>query len=411
MNKGEEAILAGILKSFSLYSDVKVSLLSSHFAIDNYRYRNFDIRVVDGGHVLYESAFGDRMSSRLFASIYITLKLILFSIFYVFLNSKILKLFKSKEWKEWIESDIIIVGHDSAFSLHFHMPIILFAKFLRKKVVIYGASLIIPRNSILKFTMKFVFDKVDLITLREMISYDNLKENHFDLSKVYVTADLAFLMSSVSPERINEIRKKEGIPNKISLIGMTVSQVMFLNSFPEIENIQQKYIKYTLLMSNLVDYMIEEFGSTIIIISHVIGPTNKQDDRIIAQDIYKNIKNKEHVKIIINEYNASELKGLIGQFDLFIGQRMHSVIAAMSMKVPAILISNKSPRTDGIIGDMLGQDRWILDIEKADIDIFKSRIKEAWILRDQTKEDLFERLKIIEKNAMINGELLKKVIY
>jgi len=45
------------------------------------------------------------------------------------------------------------------------------------------------------------------------------------------------------------------------------------------------------------------------------------------------------IQMIKGEYSSEELKGIISCFDLFIGARMHSVIAALSMSVPALAIA------------------------------------------------------------------------
>lgn len=53
---------------------------------------------------------------------------------------------------------------------------------------------------------------------------------------------------------------------------------------------------------------------------------------------YEKYKNTQRVKLIDDELlNARQLKGIISQCNIFIGARTHSIVAAYSTCVPAIV--------------------------------------------------------------------------
>ena len=284
-----------------------------------------------------------------------------------------------------------------------------FGILLNKPVVLYAES-IGPFNKWWnKIFVKFIFNKMCLIILREEISRKHLKELSINKPPIYVTADSAFLLKPAPHQIIKEIMSKEGIDetNK-PLIGMSVSKIIARYGFLDLKDKEEKYNKYINLMSKVVDYLIEKLNATVIFVPHVIGPRGN-DDRTVADDIIDLIKNKHKCISIKKEYTTEELKGIIGQCDLFIGARMHATIAATSMPVPTIGIAY-SHKMHGIIGEMLGQEKYVLDIKDLDYESLISTISDAWGNREEIKKYLEMKIPVIKERAMLNGKLIKEVI-
>ena len=162
-------------------------------------------------------------------------------------------------------------------------------------------------------------------------------------------------------------------------------------------------------MSRVIDYLVDALNATIVLVPHVVGPGGDNDDRIVADNICKLIKNKDKMISIENEYTPEELKGIIGQCDLFIGARMHATIASISMLIPTVAIAY-SDKTDGIIGKMVGQEAYVLDVKDLSYDKLISKIDDAWENRDVIKADLEMKIPGIKAKAMLNGKLIKEVV-
>ena len=222
---------------------------------------------------------------------------------------------------------------------------------LGKPIVLYGGSISRFRKfrRIFERGAKFALNRINLITLRENVSYQNLRDIGVKNDRVFVIPDLAFLLRPVPPERAKQIMVREGIEESYRpLIGMTVTRNRTFMVFPDI-NPEKSYIKHNMIIAQVVDDITSRFNAFVVFVPHCIGFGDKLDDRIVAKDIFQIVKNKSKVKVITNEYAADELKGLIGQFDLFIGERIHSVVNAMSMCVPSIVISLPTDSRLGII--------------------------------------------------------------
>ena len=421
LNKGEMAILEGMLESFRSLGKVEVSMLSAHPETDASRYpppvRTIDIKE---SWPLVGGLDGHWCNKFFFAPILLMFKHAFFLIAYKVLGLRVLRFFRGAIWQEYLEADVIIEGHDGNFGiggdpespLFYPLYLPLFAKMLAKPTVLYAGSIRRVRRFRWRIdkVFKFVLGKIDLITLRENVSYQNLKDIGLQSNRIFVTADLAFLLQPVPLEQVEEIMRREGIDKASKpLIGMTVTREIASKAFPELTSPESSYQKHIEMLAQVIDDLTDKLNASVIFMPHCIGLDEKLDDRIVAKDIFWKCANKDKVKVITNEYGPEELKGLIGQFDFFIGERVHSVINAMSMCVPSIVISWSSDQRLGII-KMVGQENAICYVDGLDANTLISKIEGIWSKREKIKIELKSQIEIMRERAMLNGKLLKELL-
>lgn len=82
-------------------------------------------------------------------------------------------------------------------------------------------------------------------------------------------------------------------------------------------------------------------------------------------------------------------------FDLFLGKRLHSIVGTISMYVPVTAILYPSSRNE-ILKEVLNE-KWMCDIG-------------IWFEKEEVKKDLIDKVDAIKKRALINGELIKKLL-
>ena len=422
LNKGEMTILEGMLESFKTLGKVEVTMLSDLPEIDELRYGT-KVKIIDVKKALHLSGelVGRSQLFKIFISFLFMFQHLLFFVLYKISGSRALKLMKSEIWEEYVESDVIIIGHNGTFGIGgglgnpiFFYPFFLpfFAKMLGKPIVLYGGSIGQFRRLrwFLERGAKFALSKIDLITLREDVSYQNLRDIGVKNDRVFVIPDLAFLLHPAPYKHAKEIMMREGIKESYRpLIGMTITREIASKGFPDLSNPASSYHKHIKMLAQVIDNLTSRLDATVIFIPHCIGFAKELDDRIVATDILQLCKNENKVKVITNEYAADELKGLIGQFDLFIGERIHSVVNAMSMCVPSIAMSYSTDQRLGII-KMVGQENAICYVEGLDANTLISKIDEIWSEREKIKSDLKSKIEIIKERAMLNGKLLKELL-
>lgn len=415
------AIYGGTCETFKVIGKTETHILSSFPEIDVPRYGN-KAKIIDVGKSLH---FPNQINStilRMLISMWGFIQHLFFFVLYKTIGLKAVKIMKSEIWKTYATSDAIIVGHNGAFGviggglavplffMHFYVPLLL--KVLGKSVIVYGGSIGLSKNFLIKALVRYVLNRMDLITLREGITYEYLKKMGVKNRNMFVLPDPALLLPPASYERANEILLAEGISNDSRpLIGLTVTHRIASNSSPNLGDAQKQYQRHVKLMAEVIDNLIEQTNAKIIFLPHCIEFYHNRDDRLVSKDIYKLCKNKTEVKVITNEYTAEELKAIMAKCDMFIGERIHSVIGAMSMGVPTLALGlSNDQRLTGIIEGVFKEETLTGKLETLDADLLFEKIMKVWQKREEIGERLKLKMETLKREAMTNGELLKKVI-
>jgi len=407
-NKGEEAIFRGILKSLEFVPEKKIYLYSEDPEYDRAQYAG-DAEIITRTFVPNPSMGAKKKFLLLTGNIAQHL-------LYLFCPPPLRKVFfKSRLWRIYEEMDLVILGHDNAFSFS-HNFLILFCKILRKKTVFYGGTIHEHnyRSFIKKKVTRSCLAKLDLITMRERGTFRFLKGLGLESPFIKSTADLAFLLEPVDRVRALGLLKESGIDtNTRPLVGMTaaVNSIVYKRSFIDIKDPRKKYETHARILAGTIDFLVENIDATVVLFVHAGAAHRTDSDRKVTESILERVADRSRVFLTERDYSASELKGMIGCTDLFIGERVHSVLAALSMKVPSVVLSNTADlRAYGIIGEMLEQSEWIYNTEHPDPDFLKELVMRAWKSREATRRKLEVILSEVTKLAMMNGELLEKVL-
>ena len=412
-NKGEASILNSMLEALhEAFPEAKFTMLSLYPKIDPARH---SAEVLPTIPTLSQGQLAKiEMIFQMFQRILWT---ILYGVFKLNANALVREEIR-RTLQAYAEADIILSrGNDCLTDAHpkatflLHIYDIFLTTLLRKPVVIYAHTVGPFKNDlkgrIYKFLTKTVLNRVDLITVREEFSRELLREMNVTRSCTYMTADSAFIMRSASQRRVKEILYKAGIDKKGSrpLIGMTTSHI-YRYGFPEVKSREEKYRRYVKMMRQVIDYLTDKLDATLVLVPHVF--LRGYDDRTINEDIYQNVKRTHMVKLMTDEYTPEELKGIIGQFDLFISSRTHPIIHALSMQVPVIGIDYTSKAK--AIMKMFGQEEWAFDIKALDFDSLVSKISALYSIKDKIRGDLAFRIKTVQEYTMLNVKLVKVLV-
>ncbi|MBR5468047.1 MAG: polysaccharide pyruvyl transferase CsaB, partial [Firmicutes bacterium] len=127
----------------------------------------------------------------------------------------------------------LLQDRTSTRSIVYYLSIIKLAKLMGKKVMLYANGIGPVEKPYNRNLVKRVVNKVDLITLREQNSCDELRSMGVDNESAFVTADPVFTMEAVSKEESFKLLKKEGIPTDKPIVGVSVRNWKNLSPFAE----------------------------------------------------------------------------------------------------------------------------------------------------------------------------------
>lgn len=287
-----------------------------------------------------------------------------------------------------------------------------FLKFRGKPLILFPSSVGPFHGKLKRHMSKMGLSKFDKIVARDTITFQYFKE--LGLENIYLIPDTAFILDPVEEDRIQEIFLKENVKNvDNSMIGLNVSQLLnclFKNKLG---------LDYAKFISEIVVYLHEKFKKHILLIPHQVYPDclnymgNKSqmsydgDDRYAITKVMEYIRDKEIATPLKGEYSAREYKGIINKCEIFIGGRMHSIIAATSLGVPSVIMQY-SHKALGVM-DMLGMKEYVWDIKSTKEELL-NKINKVWYSRDVLRNNLKYQAAKTKDEVWKAGDVLKEAI-
>ncbi|TDX52459.1 polysaccharide pyruvyl transferase CsaB [Orenia marismortui] len=290
------------------------------------------------------------------------------------------------------EADLLISGGGSLLqdvssnrSIPYYLGVIVIAKLLKVPVFFCAQGVGPIKNPFNRKMIKNILNKLELITVRDKDSKNLLKSIGVK-KKIYLTADPVFTLNKTNRSRIKEILKKEGIGCRAGILGVSLR--------PWQDN---HYLKE---IAKVLDQVKEVLGVKILFL-----PLHYPQDLEVSKEVEALMK--EEVEIIEGSYTPKEILSLIGEVDMLLGVRLHSLIFASLNRV-AIAGISYDPKIDSFL-DQLDLSP-IGTIEKLDSQQLLKQIVEIW----EQKEDLIKRIdkkvKNLEGLAKQNIELSLRLL-
>lgn len=265
-------------------------------------------------------------------------------------------------------------------SLYYYLTILLLAKLLGKKVMLYSQG-IGPINS--SFGRKLtgaICKKVDLITVRDDGSYEELQKLGIKKEKIIVTSDAVFALEKTPESFSNSILKKYGLKKDKKIIGISVRKW----------NNSGRFIREFAIAAEKLK---EEHQAQIVFI-----PMQFPEDTKISEKVIELMSDKNDVFLLRADFSTNEYLAIISQMNLVIAMRLHALVFAALCGVKFLGISY-DPKIDRFLNSFDG-----VSIAKID-DIKAKDITEA--VCKHINDDLKDQNKKIEKlhlEACVNAQ-------
>jgi colanic acid/amylovoran biosynthesis protein len=255
----------------------------------------------------------------------------------------------------------------------------------------------------------------DCLTVREPSTQAHLAG--LGLGRARAVADSAFVLDPAPPGAIDDLLRREGVPQDGPLIGVNPS-ILLHHRFPALHG-----GPYAPVVAALVAHLREATGAAIVLIPHQIYPSSfpgltdairlspDGDDRaaagLVLDALAQGHGGRHGVYAVSGDYSPGEYKGLIGRCAMFVGGRMHAVISAVSMHVPSVIL-RYSHKADGVMA-MLGLEDCLWDATDAP-DRLLAVADTVWADRNAIRENLASRMPAIVQEAYQVGDLLADVM-
>jgi len=151
-------------------------------------------------------------------------------------------------------------------------------------------------------------------------------------------------------------------------------------------------------------------GAEVIILCQTTS--DKYDDRSIAKKIAEACT-KHPMIITTADISIQAMKGVMQHCRLLVSSKMHSTVLAASTGTPCVTLAY-ALKVQGIIGDMLGLEKYIVPLNGTDYLSFESRLSETvercWSEHEQLRANLLQRMPAIQSMAVRNIDILARLL-
>lgn len=272
-----------------------------------------------------------------------------------------------------------------------------------KRLILLPQTLGPFKGRVARIIAKYIMSRADVVFSRDEFG---LKETERLLGpgnagKLQFCHDVGFLVQPIPPSTA-DVQDLQSRPRQGQLvIGFNISGLLYAGGYTG-KNMFGLKVGYRDLVHQVLNLLIEQIKARVVLVPHVYGERTVQSvesDQAACETIYQALPPhlKESVILLRGTYTVNEIKHLIGMFDVFIGSRMHSCIAALSQAVPAVAISY-SDKFAGVL-QTLNMGGLIADPRQMSIAEILAVISQTIERRDQLRRELTISIPAIQQNV------------
>ncbi len=283
----------------------------------------------------------------------------------------------------------IIQDNTSSRSLMYYLGTIWLAKKLGLKVMFYGNGIGPVKRRINQWLTKKIVNRVDVITLREEMSLQELIKLEINRPKIYITSDSALTLDHAGNCNVDEIFESEGIPLNGSYAGFSIRK-------------QEGWENYVDVIARTADYVYETYG-----LKPVFIPMQNPEDSNIMQLIVSRMKHRGY--LLKKCYNVAETFAIINKMKILIGMRLHSLIFAATLGVPIIGLVYQ-PKVEAFLHCVRQEKASAGYAANLDFENLKALVDRTWKHRDELSRELREAAADLKIKALKNAEIAVELL-
>jgi L-malate glycosyltransferase len=219
----------------------------------------------------------------------------------------------------------------SSRSLYFYLFTLKAAKLCGCQIIMYGCG-IGPINSARnrRIASKVLNSTADIITLRDSVSYDVLREMKVNKPEIILAADPTVNIKQATPLAVEAAFLSEGVPSDIPKIGFC------LRNWPGFYHPEHVAVA--------ADYAYQTYG-----VVPVFLPIEIPKDVNVAYKVTAHMRHPYYA--CTKKHSAEDMIGMLGSMEAVVGMRLHSLVFATAGGAPVIGISY-DVKVDSFIKDI-----------------------------------------------------------
>jgi len=287
------------------------------------------------------------------------------------------------------QSDLLISGGGSLLqdvtsdrSLYYYLSIMMLARKLGRPVMLYAQGIGPVRGTLAKGAVRYTGNMVDLITVRDEGSREELVRLGVNAPPIHVTADPVLALHPVDKGIGRAILRSRNLEGTAPLIGVSARE-------------WKDWAYYKSVIAQAADRLVAETGARLVFL-----PMQWPGDVEAARKISSRMR--QPAGLLEEEYTTGELLSLVGNMDMLIGIRLHALIFAAVMHVPMVGVSY-DPKIDRFL-QIIGEEP-AGSLHNVTVDGLLAKVRALWPEIRRPNREREERIGRLRQKAFHNAEL------
>lgn len=216
-------------------------------------------------------------------------------------------------------------------SVFYYLGVCALAKLLGKRVMFFCQGFGPVKSRSCQAAVRWLGNRLDLITLRDDQSADEMRQLGVKRPPLRVTADPALLLEPAPTARLREILSQEGLSGEIGRLEGPTGRHPGVGPLVAVTVRPWPNLPLEAIAQALKEFREREQARYLLI------PFHPSKDREPSQRLVEALEGQAY--LIKGDYAPREITGLLRCCDMVVGMRLHSLILACAAGIPLIGLS------------------------------------------------------------------------
>lgn len=251
-----------------------------------------------------------------------------------------------------------------------------------------------------KKMLKELAELADFITVREVDSYNLLKDMGIDQDKMLITADNAIPVRPAKPEKVREIFSSLGMTLGQEILAININS--YLNSWAGLGQKTLTPDSFISTYAAALNRFLKEVEVPVLFVA------TQHSDVPVTEKLMGAVNAPKGKALFSNvAYNHHDVKGVLENVSMLFGMRLHANILATSALTPAVAIVFQQKVKSYF--DLLGLPKNVMSFADFSEEGLLQQLRYGWSNRDAIRERLREVIPVLSRETAKSAEIIAAI--
>jgi polysaccharide pyruvyl transferase WcaK-like protein len=251
-----------------------------------------------------------------------------------------------------------------------------------------------------KKMLKELAELADFITVREIDSYNLLRDMGTDEDKMLITADNAIPVRPSSPQKTQEIFASLGMSPDKEILAININS--YLNSWTGLGQPNLNADSFIATYAAALNRFLKEVSVPVLFVA------TQHSDVPVTERLMRAIEAPNGKALFSNvNYNHHDVKGVLERVSMLFGMRLHANILATSAMTPAVaLVFQQKVKS---YFDLLGLPKNLISFADFSEEALLNHLRYGWSNRAEIRQRLEKVIPVLTKETAKSAEIIAAI--